>query len=226
MLRIGFQAALQPDATLADIRNHSAAYISLWMKNPSGCDAAFRKLKASTHLIPISSPPLTFPLLPVTRGKQQWRFKKFGTPIVPRLTSDISTSGGNDIFEPWPMRYLGLRALAGILQRGDFIATRDITGFYNRLPAGTLLRKLQCFQDPDTYAATDKLNDKKVSAGDAAFLQQTSCMFGHRQLPAWASCVSSEMARILHRPSALYTPTSRRPAATSKDAEASTNPHK
>ena len=23
-------------------------------------------------------------------------------------------------------------------------------------------------------------------------------MFGHRQLPAWASCVSSELARILH----------------------------
>ena len=38
----------------------------------------------------------------------------------------------------------------------------------------------------------------KVRTGGGAFLQQQTCMFGHKQLPAWASCVSSELARILH----------------------------
>ena len=41
--------------------------------------------------------------------------------------------------------------------------------------------------------------NNKVNAGEASFLQQQSCMFGHKQLPAWASCVSSELARILHQ---------------------------
>ena len=82
--------------------------------------------------------------------------------------------------------------------RGDFLSTRDITGFFNRLPAGELLRSFQCFQDPRSYASSSRANTDKVNSGEASFLQQQSCMFGHRQLPAWASCVSSELARILH----------------------------
>ena len=78
------------------------------------------------------------------------------------------------------------------------MATRDIIGFFNRLAAGETLLKFQCFQDPRSYKKTNAANNASVKAGHATYLQQQSCMFGHRQLPAWASCVSSELARILH----------------------------
>ena len=69
--------------------------------------------------------------------------------------------------------------------------------FYNCLGAGPLLRRLQCFQDPSTYTSSTKSNTEAVKAGKAKFLQQLTCMFGFKQLPWWASCVSSELARIL-----------------------------
>ena len=74
-----------------------------------------------------------------------------------------------------------------------------MTGFFNRLTAGELLKKtFQCFQDPRTYGKTNIINLEIIKNGEAKFLQQQSCMFGHRQLPVWASCVSSELGRILH----------------------------
>lgn len=198
MLSCGYQAVLEPGHSWSDIRPHSPAYIQLWNKDSERCARAFDKLLNSTLLQPIDSPLLVFPLLPAYRGKHLWRHMTFGTDYDLRLTSDISSSGGNDIFASWRLRYLGLHALCQILSRGDYLATRDITGFYNRLPAGETLRRFQCFQDPRTYAASTADNNAKVNSGRARFLQQLSCMFGHKQLPAWASCVSSELARILH----------------------------
>ena len=198
MLHRGFQASLAPGRSIADIRPHSPAYIHLWNKDEVRCARAFEKLLRSTHLEPIDNPPLVFPLLPVYKGKQLWRLEKFGTDFTPRLAEDITTSGGNEIFADWKIRYLALFAICSIISRGDFLATRDITGFFNRLPAGELLRRLQCFQDPRSYEKTSRTNNEKVKSGQASFLQQQSCMFGHKQLPAWASCVSSELARILH----------------------------
>ena len=198
MLKHGFQAALDPEHADDDIEPHAPAYIHLWNKDYARCKKAFKKLLDSTNFKPIADPPHIFPLLPAYRGKHLWRYSKFGTDYLPRITSDITTSGGNRKFAPWLLRYLGLLAICRVISRGDYLSTRDITGFFNRLPAGELLRSFQCFQDPRSYADSSHANTHKVNSGEASFLQQQSCMFGHKQLPAWASCVSSELARILH----------------------------
>ena len=198
MIKHGFHAAIDPEYTPADIEPHNPAYIHLWQQDEARCTKAFDKLLKSTNLEPIEQPQLVFPLLPAYRGKHIWRFKKHGIDYLPRITSDITTSGGNRVFLPWKLRYLGLHALCQVLSRGDYMGTRDLIGFYNRLGAGPLLKKFQCFQDPRSYKKTNAANNASVKAGQANYLQQQSCMFGHRQLPAWASCVSSELARILH----------------------------
>ena len=146
----------------------------------------------------MEKPQLIFPILPAYRGKHLWRFRKYGIDYLPRLTSDISTSGGNDLFANWRIHYLGLKAVCSVILRGDYLATEDVRGHYNRLAAGKQLRKFQCFQDPRSYAASNGKNNNKVKDGSASFLQQLSCMFGQKQLPTWASVVSSELARILH----------------------------
>lgn len=197
MITYGFHASMHPEASIRDIRPHSPAYVALWKQNPARCRKALTKLKSSTRLQVISNPELIFPLLPVARGKDIWRHENQGVDFKIRLTSDISTCGANELFRDWRFKYLALHAITKLVARGDFLATRDITGFYNRLPAGELLRRFQCFQDPTSYASNDKINDRKVGRGHARILQQVSCMFGHKQLPAWASCVSSELARIL-----------------------------
>ena len=149
--------------------------------SPERCLKAFDKLQRSTKLQPIKDPAFIFPLLPVYKGKQLWRFKKFGTEFAPRLAEDMTSSGGNDIFADWRFRYLALLAIYSIVSRGDYLATRDITGFFNRLGAGELLRLLQFFQDPRTYAKTARENNDNVNKGKARFLQQMSCMFSHKQ---------------------------------------------
>lgn len=198
MLTTGYHAPFAPGMNATNISPHSPAYTHLWFKDQRRCEAAFRKLCASTELRPISKPPLLFPLLPAYRGKHLWRYATHGIDFLPRITSDISTSGGNLVFADWSLRYLSLHALYAILSRGDYLATRDVTGFYNRLPAGEQLRLFQCFQNPASYEKSKRDNDAKVRKGNATFLQQLSCMFGHKQLPTWASVVSSELARILH----------------------------
>ena len=77
------------------------------------------------------------------------------------------------------------------------MATRDIAGFSNRFPAGETLKHFQFFQDPRIYGKTKAENVDAIKSGKVRYLQQQLCMFGHKQLPAWASCVSSELARIL-----------------------------
>lgn len=198
MLLHGFHPAYAKDKSHHDIKPHSAAYLQLWQKDPRRCKQAFIKLMDSVDLQPILKPALVFPLLPAYRGKHIWRFKKFGTDYLPRLALDICTSGGKEIFEPWSLQFLAVRALFQIVCRGDYLATKDISRYYNRLLASKRLREFQNFQDPRTYASDTRSNETKIRNGEAKFLQQTTCMFGHPQLPAYASCVSSEIARILH----------------------------
>lgn len=198
MLLHGFHPAYAVNKSQHDIRQHSAAYLQLWQKDPHRCEKAFVKLMDSVDLQPITKPAMVFPLLPAYRGKHIWRFKKYGIDYLPRLALDICTSGGKEIFVPWPMQFLAVRALFHILRRGDYLATKDISRYYNRLLASYRLRKFQNFQDPRSYAKDSRSNDAKVRQGKVKFLQQTTCMFGHPQLPAYASCVSSEIARILH----------------------------
>lgn len=202
MLATGYHAPFAPGMSAADIEPHSPAYTHLWFKDHARCEKAFAKLRASTQLRDIATPSLIFPLLPAYRGKHLWRFVTQGIDYLPRITSDISSSKGNTLFADWSLRYLSLHALCSFLSRGDYLATRDITGYYNRLPAGEQLRKFQCFQNPASYDPDKRKNDAKVSKGKATFLQQLSCMFGHKQLPTWASVVSSELGRILHNEAA------------------------
>ena len=172
--------------------------LSSWFQDEDRCKRTFEKLVTSVDLQPIEKPEMVFPLLPAYRGKHIWRFKKYGTDYLPRLALDICTAGGKEIFEKWPMQFLGVRALFQIIRRGDYLATMDISRYYNRLLASHRLREFQCFQDPATYAQDKCSNDARIRRGDTVFLQQTTCMFGHPQLPAYASCVSSEIARIVH----------------------------
>ena len=198
MLLHGFHPAYAINKSQHDIRPHSAAYLQLWYKDQQRCEKAFEKLRASVELRRIPKPAMVFPLLPAYRGKHLWRFKKHGVDYLPRLALDICTSGGKEIFAPWPMQFLGVKALFGIIRRGDYLATKDISRYYNRLLASNRLREFQNFQDPSSYEHDTRTNNEKVKRGDALFLQQTTCMFGHPQLPAFSSCVSSEIARILH----------------------------
>ena len=97
MLRHGFQAHIIPGASLSDIKPHSPAYVHLWNQDKVRCSRAMEKLRNSTRLEVITKPSLIFPLLPAYRGKHVWRFKQFGIDYKLRLTSDISSSGDNDI---------------------------------------------------------------------------------------------------------------------------------
>ena len=151
MLRHGFHPAYAVDKSHHDIRRHSSAYLQLWYQDKSRCEKAFEKLKKSVQLQSIVKPALVFPLLPAYRGKHLWRFEKYGTEYLSRLALDICTSGGKEIFCPWPMQFLGVHALFQVLRRGDYLATRDISRYYNRLLASHRLRKFQIFQDPSSY---------------------------------------------------------------------------
>ena len=121
MLKYGYHAVYAHGKNISDIRPHNATYIHLWNKDSKRCAKAFLKLLSSTDLAPIESPPLIFPLLPAYRGKHIWRFKYHGIDYLPRLTSDISSSGGNDAFADWRLRYLGIHAICIILSRGDYL---------------------------------------------------------------------------------------------------------
>ena len=199
MIRTGFRPALCPGASLSQVQPHPVAYIQLWQQERRRCELAYAKLQSKSPLVEVESPDLNlvFPLLPVVKGKDKWRHEKYGSDYKVRLTHDSSTAGAAELFARWPISYVGLRDLPGAIGRGFWLATRDIDGFYTRLGASKLLRRLQRFQDPSTYAATPAANRAKLAAGDATILEQSTCMFGHPQLPAWASCVSSELVRIL-----------------------------
>ena len=159
MIKYGYHAPRTPGSHTTDIKPHNPAYVSLWNLHPHRCRIAFDKLRTSTKLAPIDKPEFVFPLLPVIKSKDLWRHEKLGTNLKVRLTSDISTAGGNEMFCDWKFKFLALHAVTLLISRGDFLTTRDITGFYNRLPAGESLRRFQCFQDPRSYAKDDPRNN-------------------------------------------------------------------
>ena len=106
-------------------------------------------LRSDKYIIPCDSKPVfCFPLLPVVRSKDVWRFVEHGVEYKIRLTSDSSTAGAKDLFADIKFRYWGVEDFARLVEQDDFIFSLDIKGFYNCLGAGPLMRKLQFFQDP------------------------------------------------------------------------------
>ena len=141
-------------------------------------------------------PATFFPLLPVTREKDRWRKDKYGTEYKVRLCLDLKQGGLNDGLEDWPFRYWGLDCVAENVNRGDWLATLDISRFYLRLPAGERLRSIQWFQDPGSYADCTQNNDA-MKATKLRFRQLRSVAFGLKSAPVFASAVSMEATRIL-----------------------------
>ena len=201
MLRTGFHAVLRPGMSLenSDIADCTPAYVDLWNKEPARCTTALKKLLHAEEFVSkvTGTPEFCFPLLPVIRKKDVWRHETAGVDYKIRLTSDSSTAGVKSLFEDIRFRYLGVDDFARVVEEDDYISSLDIRHFYTCLGAGPLLRRLQYFQDPHSYAASTAENTAKVKAGKATYLHQQTCMFGFKQLPWWASCVSAELARIL-----------------------------
>jgi hypothetical protein len=198
-MRTGFEPTLLPDCSFEQLRPPTAAYVELWNQERTGCEAAYLKwLAESKDVISdlLTERPLcVFPLLPVVRSKHRWRFVRYGTPYKVRLCIDFKTGGLNDMVAPWRFRYRDLNDVARKLRRHDYLCTIDISSFFLRLPASKNLRRVQAFQEPDTYAATSKLNDASDSGHH--WRQLNGVIFGHKTAPAWSSCVSAELARIL-----------------------------
>jgi len=203
MLRTGFHPALEPGRTLSreSVCVTVPAYVDLWADEPRRCTVALVKLlKADKFIVPVEdTPEFCFPLLPVIKAKDIWRNKMHGLDYKVRLTSDSSTAGAKEVFCDIKFRYWGLDDIGQMVEEGDYLFTLDIKHFYNCLGAGPTLRRLQYFQDPRSYSPSTSANSAKVKAGGGSFLHQQTCMFGFKQLPWWASCCSSELARILTR---------------------------
>ena len=142
------------------------------------------------------APKQFFPLLPVVRVKDRWEHAKDGTPYKVRLCLDLKSGGYNDSLEDWPFRYRGLDSIAESVEKGDWLATIDLSRFYLRLPAGKRLREAQWFQDPSSYA-TSTHNNEKMGKKKLTFRQLLSVDFGLKSAPAYTSVVSAELARIL-----------------------------
>jgi hypothetical protein len=198
-LRTGFSPPLMPGRSYGDARPPTMAYVELWHAERVGCEAAYRKWLAEASAIVSAQlraqPYCVFPLLPVVRSKCRWRYARDGTPYKVRLCMDFRTGGLNDLLAPWPFRYRGLDDVASTVSDNDWMCTIDISNFFLRLPASAVFREYQCFQEPSTYAATSGLNDEPSSR--KRFRTLNGVIFGLRTAPAWASCVSAELARML-----------------------------
>ena len=198
-METGYEPALVPGASLEALCPPTNAYVELWNKEPEACAAAFRKLVAESvdvlSGLLAEPPPCVFPLLPVIRGKHLWRYHRDGTPYKVRLCMDFSTGTLNDAVAAWKFRYRTLDDVARSIQRGDFMCTIDISSFFLRLPASMHFRPFQSFQVPATYGATSKENDADTSGHQ--WRRFNGVIFGLKTAPAWASCVSAELARIL-----------------------------
>ena len=182
------------------LRPSKRAYVDKWRAEQAGCEAAFEKWRlncAGLMSQPTSTAPAAyFPLLPVVREKDRWRFTKDGTPYKVRLCLDLKNGGYNDSLSDWPFRYRGVDSIAENVKQSDWLATIDISRFYLRLPAGRKLRAHQWFQDPASYAANTHDNERMRSAR-MRFRQLNSVAFGLKSAPAYASVISAEFARIL-----------------------------
>ena len=55
--------------------------------------------------VPVSTKPrLVFPLLPVVRAKDAWRYEQTGEVYKVRLCVDFKNGGLNDMLEDWPFQ--------------------------------------------------------------------------------------------------------------------------
>lgn len=193
-----------PEALSAEemllLRPTKRAYVDKWRAEQAGCEAAFGKWLADCDgLISDSvaaAPGPFFPLLPVVRTKDLWRFTRNGTPYKVRLCLDLKNGGYNAGLRDWPFRYRSFDSIAENVRAGDWLATIDISRFYLRLPAGARLRAKQWFQDPASYAGTTHDNER-MRSGKMRFRNLNSVAFGLKSAPAYASIISAEFARIL-----------------------------
>ena len=78
----------------------------------------------------------------------------------------------------------------------DWLTVLDIDQFYMRLPAGQRMRARQWFQDPQSYAPSDKEN-KRQHVSHKRWRQLLALAFGWKTAPAFASTVSAEVTRTL-----------------------------
>lgn len=194
----GYDPELCSGCSWDDFATKQAAYVDAWRKEDSRCKTAWDKWKEQAAALltapSATEPKLVVPLLPASRSKHVWRYHKYGTPYKVRLCLDLKSAQVNEATEDWKFRYRGLHDIAEKLQRGDWLASVDISRFYLRLPAGKNLRRAQWVQDPDTYAKTSKLNRKSTRK---RWRQLKAIGFGLKTAPAWASVVSAELVRIL-----------------------------
>ena len=194
----GYDPDLQKGYTWDDLKTQTEAYIPAWNKEKERSEKAWKKweTEAADLLSPPSTkePKLIIPLLPAARSKHVWRYHKYGTPYKIRLCLDLKSAQVNDAVSDWKFRYRGLDDLASSINKGDWLASVDISRFYLRLPAGKNLRSAQWVQDPTTYEATAA---KNKASKLKRWRQLLAIGFGLKTAPAWASAVSAELTRTL-----------------------------
>ena len=198
-LKTGFEPPVKEGCTLTEATQKLRAYVDKWRQEDAGCRAAFEKWEQKLQGLlsdPTDvTPEAFFPLLPVVRAKDRWRFIVHGMAYKVRLCMDFKAGKLNEKLVDLPFRYWGLDAVAENVQQGDWLAVIDISNFYLRLPAGRNLRKVQWFQDPSSYASCTH-NNERMKESKLRFRQILSVAFGLKSAPAYASMVSAELVRI------------------------------
>ena len=130
---------------------------------------------------PLATPPAySVPLQVVTRAHDRMRHEELGVPLKIRLCLDCSRNV-NDHLPSWKFRYGATDALCRQLRQGDFITVIDLSKFYLRLPIRPSSRRFFTVQDPRSQC----------------FRSYHRVPFGHKNAPAFASLVSSEVLRII-----------------------------
>ena len=197
-LQCGYDPELEEGRSWEEFKKHFPAYVDMWRGDEERCRAAWKKwVDNSAGLLDElteEEPDFAVPLLPATRSKHKWRYLKYGIPYKVRLCLDFKAAQVNAATQDWKFRYRALDDIAASVQKGDWLASVDISRFYLRLPAGQKLRTVQWVQDPGSYAQSTKLNNKSKRK---LWRKLTAIGFGLKTAPAWASVVSAELVRIL-----------------------------
>ena len=102
-LRTGFEPAMEEGTSLSDITPSRRAYVNKWRKEQVRCERAFKKwLKKMSNLVSEptdTQPKVFFPLLPVVKEKDKWRYTRFATDYKVRLYMDLANGDMNDRFK-------------------------------------------------------------------------------------------------------------------------------
>ena len=200
-LRTGFQSPDEPSKHRPP-DSLRRAHVDLWRENEEGCEQALRRWSSSE--VSFLTPPTATPprsccgLLPVVKAKDLWklRMQRAAGPAKARLCLNLKSSGDNDTKASWMFRYLILQRVTEEVGQHDWLTVLDIDQFYMRLPAGRRMRARQWFQDPHSYAPSDKDN-KRQHINLKRWRQLLALAFGWKTAPAFASTVSAEVARTL-----------------------------